>query len=390
MKRYLIAALLLYAAMASPVFSQTVSSPFFVVIGGFKQEENAQRFSAYAQKQNLPAIYAFNEERGVYYVYVRATQTRDVAYEILKRLRTDTVFRDAWVFNGDLSGANLMAKNQVPKEVPIPEPVRVAEVVEETIEESSPAAVPTEEPVAPVDAPAPVGKPFVFQLVNAATGNPVEGLVRLQESERAQQFRGFNANKKVYVPAPSNKSGRWYIVCTVLGFKTEKKPVVYAKANETKGASTGPDDEVIIPLQLERVKRGDYIEMEGVKFYNNSALLSPGSERELGELVTMMEENQAYQIRLHGHTNGNQSRDIVSIGTSADFFNADVSNEKMHATAKQLSLLRAELVKSYLVSKGIDAARIATKGEGGKQMIFDPKGTLAGLNDRVEVEITKH
>jgi outer membrane protein OmpA-like peptidoglycan-associated protein len=104
----------------------------------------------------------------------------------------------------------------------------------------------------------------------------------------------------------------------------------------------------------------------------------------------MMQENPGYQIRLHGHTNGKQSRDIVSLGTSSDMFNPDVTNSKTHASAKELSLLRAELVKSYLVSKGIDASRVDTKGEGGAQMIYDPKGTLAGLNDRVEVEIRKH
>jgi outer membrane protein OmpA-like peptidoglycan-associated protein len=148
-------------------------------------------------------------------------------------------------------------------------------------------------------------------------------------------------------------------------------------------------EEVIIPLPLERVRKGDYIEMEGVKFFNNAALFTPGSERELNELLAMMEENPDYNIRLHGHTNGSQSRDIVSLGSSADFFTPSVSNEKTTASAKELSLLRAELVKAYLVSKGITAERISTKGEGGKQMIFDPKGTLAGLNDRVEVEIRK-
>jgi hypothetical protein len=41
-----------------------------------------------------------------------------------------------------------------------------------------------------------------------------------------------------------------------------------------------------------------------------------------------------------------------------------------------------------MIVNGIDAARIDTRGEGGKQMVFD--GTNAVLNDRVEIEVTKH
>jgi outer membrane protein OmpA-like peptidoglycan-associated protein len=129
--------------------------------------------------------------------------------------------------------------------------------------------------------------------------------------------------------------------------------------------------------------------MENVKFFNNTALMAPGSETELDQLVAMMQENSGYEVRLHGHTNGDQERDIVSIGKSSNFFGSDVANAKTHGSAKELSLLRAELVKAYLVQQGIDASRISTKAEGGRAMIYDPSGTLAGLNDRVEVEIRK-
>ena len=373
-------------------YGQDALSPYYVVIGGFKQEENAQRFCTIAEEQNLPAVYAYNEARQIYYVYVRATQTREVAEEILKRLRETTVFRDAWVFNGMLSGTNLAKGTPPPvQKTPEPEPEPVTpEPVVETPDDGSSASVPVKETPPPAETPKPVGRPFVFRLVNGETGDPVNGLVRLQESERATQFRGFNGNEKVYVPPPSNRSGKWIIVGQALGFRASKKSLSYAKPDQVQGASVGPEDEVIIPLELDRVRKGDYIEMEGVKFFHNAALLTPGSERELDELVDMMEANPDYQVRLHGHTNGDGDRDIVSIGSSTDFFNPDVSNEKSHVSAKELALRRAELVKTYLVSKGIDATRITTKGEGGKQMIFDPRGTLAGLNDRVEVEIRKH
>lgn len=376
-------------------FAQEVFTPYYVVIGGFKSEENAQKYCMYAQEQNLPAVYAYNDERQMFYVYVRATQTKDVADDILMRLKRASVFKDAWVFNGALSGSSLIAKQpQSPKKDPANTlPVVVEKKVESPVNEKadltkSGAASETVLPVA--ESPRPVGKPFVFKLLNGETGSAVNGMVRLQETEKAMQFRGYNGNERVYVPSPNNKTGKWFVVCHVIGFRQLKKPIVYDKAEEEEGASVGADQEIVIPLQLQRVRKGDYIDMEGVKFYNNTALFTPGSERELDELVSMMEENPDYQVRLHGHTNGNQSRDIVSLGNSTDFFAPGVANAKTHGSAKELSLLRAELVKAYLVSKGVDPARVVTKGEGGSQMIFESSGTLAGLNDRVEVEIRKH
>lgn len=397
------------ASVSASSIAQELPSPYYVVIGAFKNEANAQKYCTYAEDQNLPAVYALNEERGVYYVYVRMTQTKSVAEDILARVKGSSNFRDAWVFNGKLAG-NLPApsvarqpapsttqRTDLPEQPITPEqPLTIEDPVQDapadtsrSVEEQTQSAfVP---PVTEAAVPAkPIGRPFVFKLMNAETGSMVNGLVRLQESEKANQFRGFNANEKVYVPAPANKSGKWIVVSHVLGYRQSKRPLVYEKAAEAEGATKGSDEELIIPIKLQRVKRGDYVEMPGVKFFHNSAIFTAESERELKELVAMLQENPDYHIRLHGHTNGKQARDIVSIGASGDLFKPDVSNAKFHTSAKELSLLRAELVKTYLINNGIDASRITTKGEGGAQMIYDPKGTLGPLNDRVEVEIRKH
>ena len=66
--------------VSQSVLAQEVFSPYYVVIGGFSSEENAQKYCTFAHEQNLPAVYALNEERKIYYVYVRGTQTREVAY----------------------------------------------------------------------------------------------------------------------------------------------------------------------------------------------------------------------------------------------------------------------------------------------------------------------
>ncbi len=371
-------------------FAQDVFQPYYVVIGGFENEDNAKRFCTYAEEQNLPAVYAFNEERKIFYVYVRATQTKEVAADILGRVRSTTVFKDAWIFNGQLSGSALVARTKPPvvnepvKQEPEEKPAPVVELPENTSSGSVAEKTPP-----PASTPKPVGRPFVFKLVNEDTGDPVNGSVRLMESERAPEFHGYNANETVYIPSPKNRSGKWIVVGQALGFRASKKAVAYDKADQVDGATVGSDQEIIIPIALNRVKKGDYIEMENVKFFNNAALMTPGSELQLDELVAMMQDNSGYQVRLHGHTNGDRDRDIVSIGKSTNFFASDVANAKTHGSAKELSLLRAELVKAYLVQKGIDASRISTKGEGGGQMIYDPRGTLAGLNDRVEVEIRK-
>jgi outer membrane protein OmpA-like peptidoglycan-associated protein len=100
-----------------------------------------------------------------------------------------------------------------------------------------------------------------------------------------------------------------------------------------------------------------------------------------------MKDQPKYKIEVHGHCNGKQSRNIVSKGNSNEFFETSTLNSRGIVSAKELTQLRADLVKEYLVSQGIEAKRIKTKAEGGKVMIYPQSGTLSGYNDRIEVEI---
>ncbi len=374
---------------------------YHVVIGAFESEDNAKRMCQSAYDVNVWATYSFNEEKKMYYVYVRNTRSLADANRTAKDMRAEG-FSDAWVYKGSLGDASFVPGNELaqPDERVIVSP-EVKPTAREQVEPETTIEAEAQPSQADQDAKAPeepaisenvrpAGKPFIFRLTNEATGNPVTGMVRLQEAERSPQFRPYQANETVYIVPPNNRSGKWYVTCQVIGFRSFKKPIDYNDPQRDRDVQLGSDQEIIFPVTLTRVKRGDYVEMDEVKFLPNSSILTPDSKRELMELLAMMNENPNYRIRLHGHTNGDDGRDIIALGRSRDFFALNTANERRAGSAKELSELRAETIKQYLLANGISDDRIAVKGEAGKQPIFDPRGTNAGGNDRVEVEITRH
>lgn len=94
--------------------------------------------------------------------------------------------------------------------------------------------------------------------------------------------------------------------------------------------------------------------------------LKPEGKAKLDDVVSQMKGMNLEVIIAIGHTD--------SIGT-------DAYNQK-------LSVRRAESVKSYLVSKGVDANRVYTEGKGEKQPVADNKSRDGRQkNRRVEIEV---
>jgi len=96
------------------------------------------------------------------------------------------------------------------------------------------------------------------------------------------------------------------------------------------------------------------------------AVLKPEGKAKLDDLV--------------GKIKGITLEVIIAVGHT-DSVGSDAYNQR-------LSLRRAEAVKAYMVSKGIEANRVYTEGKGEKQPVADNK-TAAGRakNRRVEIEV---
>lgn len=406
MKAFKLASALVLALIYYSVSAQETHSNY-VTIGVFRIHENAIRYTEAANKKGLSAQYGLNPERKLYYVYLKNESNLKAAWDYLMTIRSGSDYKDAWVFLGNLETVGAVAKTEPkeappvvaktepkpePKVEPVKEPEKPPVVVETPAKDTIKAVVQKidsslikKEP--PKEAPKPKGKPFYFKIVSKADGKEVKGNIQLMEAVGASQYRLIKSGEVVYIEAPANKKGAYGIVTQIPGFKEGLLTFDYANP----GGDKGLQNEDVITLELDKAKKGDYIDFNNVHFFKNTAIMQPDSRSELDALVGLLKENPKYKIKVYGYVNKKQSRESITMGTSTEFFALDnKANKRGIISAKQLSAARAETVKAYLVQQGIEASRISTKGEGGAVPLYAEDGTLGERNDRVEVEFVKH
>lgn len=358
------AGLLLGAALITlDVKAQSGGDPYYVVIGAFSSSDNAAKRISSSRQYNLAGVAELNPARQLHYVYVMKTEDRTKALAEAERIRKATRFTDTWVYTGLLGDAP-----KVVEKTPEP-PVKVETVPEVKTE---PVVVEPPQPVA-------VTRSFVFAIADSESKRQVTGEVHVTnaaDNTKIGTYRGNQPFSFTYTDDP----GTWSILCDVTGYRKWEKVV---PAGSAVANSNG---QLVIPVDLVRMRTGE-LSVAQIFFFKDATVMLPDSKMAATELLEWMRDHPTAKIRIHGHTNGNDKGTIISMKKgSMDYFSLD-NTEEGKGSAKTLSQKRAETLKNYLVSQGIDHKRVEIKAWGGDKPLYDKLSEQAEANVRVEIEI---
>jgi outer membrane protein OmpA-like peptidoglycan-associated protein len=127
-------------------------------------------------------------------------------------------------------------------------------------------------------------------------------------------------------------------------------------------------DYYVVDLFIEPLEEGSKIELQPIFFQQSTATILEQSYGELNSLADLLASTPNMHIQIDGHTDNNgKEEDLI-----------------------QLSLDRANAVKDFLITNGIDGTRIKTTGQGSKKPLNDNStDEMRQQNRRVEVVVTK-
>ena len=192
-------------------------------------------------------------------------------------------------------------------------------------------------------------------ITNAKTGESVPGIIIFESADTL--VRATASTSGYSTPLVENSK---YVVRIEAPGHISEVEKLEAKSTEVKS--------IEMNFSLQPIEVGSTVTLDNVLFMQGKAELLQESFPELNEIVEFLKSNPKVEVELSGHTDSRGSfRQLMA-----------------------LSQQRVNRVKSYLVSKGIDAKRIVGKGYGGSKPIAsnDSEETRM-LNRRVEFTIKK-
>jgi len=239
------------------------------------------------------------------------------------------------------------------------EPKKVEPVKEE------PKVVKIEDPVkeTPKEEPKKTVQPlkYLVTIVDAATRTPLDAKVRMQGLKDKVMVGSVDKGNGVIEFNITSTTAKDYKL------SVEKDGYIFQTTTEKiTGASTDAKT-INKTVEMRKLVVGAVSILRNIYFDFSKATFRTESYSELNKLETMMKQNQNLQVEISGHT---------------DFVGSKAFN-------KSLSQRRANAVKSFLTSKGIDTRRVKAVGYGEEKPLASNDDEQQGreLNRRVEFRV---
>lgn len=391
--------------------AQEAPKAYYVVVTSFKSSQvpYAQNLVEKLKAGGTEANFVQDPERPFCYVYTSRSTDFNESLSKMRAVRGAGTYADAWVrilsdtpvkpVVDALTSAKKPSASvyvAIPKEVvqQVQQAAAPAQVAAETpaVAPAPPADAVVENPPAePVYIPQTLNNTQIFlSLINPRNQKIIDGEIEVVDTERARSITKVKGNTYLTLPDPKSNSGQLTLICEAFGYRKTQHEINF---KNTEADTLQPYVDLVgnfylVKFDMVRLHKGDISVLYNVYFYNDAAIMRPESKFELNSLLNMMQENPSYKIILHGHTNGNSTGKIITMGPSKDFFNFNAADRKDgFGSSKQLSEERAEAIKEWLVSQGVAESRMIVKAWGGGRMLHDKHSVHARKNVRVEVEV---
>jgi outer membrane protein OmpA-like peptidoglycan-associated protein len=201
---------------------------------------------------------------------------------------------------------------------------------------------------------------FKGRILDGLLQNPVEAVIKIFDNNTGDEYAVMRSNSATGKFLLSLPSGLNY------GISVEADGYLFHSENFNlpQGSAYNMINK---DIELKNIDIGSKIALRNVFFDTGRSEVKLDSYPELDRLIQLMNDVPSLKIELSGHTD--------NVGSVS-------SNEK-------LSQKRAEAVRAYLVSRGVDGSRITAKGYGSQRPV-DSNDTKEGRanNRRTEFEIT--
>jgi len=202
---------------------------------------------------------------------------------------------------------------------------------------------------------------YMITIVDAVSHAPLDAKVRMQAVKDKGVVGATDRGNGVTEFSITSATTKEYRI------SVEREGYIFQTIVEKVGGATTESKTVAKTIEMRRLVVGAVSVLRNIYFDFEKATFRTESYSELNKLQTMMSQNQNLRVEISGHT---------------DFVGSQVFN-------KALSLRRANAVRSFLVSKGIDPRRVTTVGYGEERPLASNDDELEGrsLNRRVEFRV---